>query len=103
MIYIRTRYDSLCETNDITGVYQVDCDDVKEQYNRFMIEKAIEINLNVNPYYLNSLDYSLHNSHLSKSEFNRKSKEWKKTRRIWNIDKFILEFLKGVKLEYKEI
>ena len=100
MIYIRTHYDQLCETSSIVGVYQVPCKNAEEQYKLFMIEKAKEINLEINPHWLNALDYTKFNSHLSKPEFNKKLKEWSKIRRKWNISKYICEILKGVKLDY---
>ena len=102
MIYIRTDYDSVCETTSIVGVYDVNCEDVEEKYKLFMLDKASEINLNVNPHWLNVLDYELHNSHLSELDFNEKCKEWKKIRRQWNIAKYITEILKGYKRQYKE-
>ena len=100
MIYIRTKYDQLCEDTSIIGVYQVYSDDVEKEYLKFMLQKATELNLVVNPHWLMVMNYELHNSHLTKTEYNKKSKEWVKIRRQWNIAKFICDLLNGHKLDY---
>lgn len=100
MIYIRTKYDQLCEDTSIIGVYQVYSDNVEKEYLKFMLQKANELNLVVNTRWLMVMNYELHNSHLTKTEYNRKSKEWVKIRRQWNIAKFICECLNGYKLDY---
>ena len=100
MIYIRNHYDRLCEDSIIAGVYDVPCKNAEEQYKLFMLEKAKEINLEINPHWLHELDYTLHNSHLSKSDYNKKVKKWHKIRRKWNMANYMCQILKGVKLDY---
>lgn len=101
MIYIKTHYDSLCEDTSVVGVYQVGCKDVEEKYKSFMLEKAKDLNLVVNPHWLNAMDYTNNNPHLSKEEYEAKCKQWKKILRQWNVSKYICEVLKGVKLDYQ--
>jgi hypothetical protein len=101
MIYIDTSYDSLCESTHIEAVYQVDDKDVVNKYKTFMLEKAKDLNLVVNPHWLNEMDYHNNNTHLTKQEYNRKCKEWKKVLRLWSVGKYIIEILNGVKLDYK--
>lgn len=101
MIYIRTKYDSLCEDTHIVAVYSVICKDVSLEYKKFMIDKAQKINLNINPHWLNAMDYENNNTHLSIDDYNIKLKQWEKILRTWNIGKFICDILKGVKLNYK--
>lgn len=101
MIYVRTKYDWMCEDTNIIGVYQVGCNDVYEKYKSFMLDKASELNLKINPHYLNVMDYENNNTHLARSEYDYKFKQWQKILRMWNIDKYICDVLKGVKVEYK--
>ena len=101
MIYITQDFRD--DYRHISNVWNVDCSDVEERYKKFMLDKADEIDLKVNPHWFDVLYHEMHNSHLTKTEYNRKSKQWKKFRKLWTKDKYIFEILKGEKLEYKDI
>ena len=103
MIYVRTKYDWMCEDTYVVGVYQVGCKDADEKYKAFMLQKASVLNLKINPHYLNAMDYENNNAHLTAQEYHSKSNQWEKTLRTWNIGKFICDELRGVKLDYKVI
>jgi len=90
----------MAEHHRINSVYEVSTQNVDEQYKLFMIEKAKEIDLEINPNWLNVLDYDIFNSHLTKTEFKQKTKAWHKLRKRWNITAYICEVLNGVKVDY---
>ena len=78
--------------------------DVEQQYKDYIQTLAKEgYNLVVNPHWLNVMDYELHNSHLTKSDYNRNKKAWNKLLKVYNISNFILEELGGKELEFKTI
>ena len=67
------------------------------------IEKAKEINVVINPHWLNIMNWQDHNNHLSIGEYGNKEKQWNKIKRQWNIDKFIADILKGHKEYYRNV
>jgi len=101
MIYITQKFQD--EFHHIHNVWEVDCDNIQELYIQHMTEEASRMDLVINPYWLNPMDYLIHNSHLSKSDFNKKSKQWREFRRNFTIDHFIKDVFQGVKHEYKVI
>lgn len=103
MIYIRTKYDELCEDVNIVAVYDVGFNDVEDRYKKFMIEKSIKVGININPHWLNAMDYTNNNFQMSISDCESKEKQWNKILRTWNIERFICDILKGCKLTYKVI
>jgi len=99
MIYITNKYSD--DYNHIQNVWQVDVDNAEELYLKFMIDKSIEMNIIVNPHWLNIMDYTKCNSHLTKNDYNILSKKWKKFLHSWNLDRYIFEKLHGTKLDFK--
>lgn len=99
MIYIVKKYCEIAESYIIDRLWEVNCNNVGEKYRNFMLDKAQELNISINPEYLNVVD----NSHLTLEEFAKKQKQWKKIRRQWNINKFIHEILNGTKVKYEEL
>lgn len=103
MIFLLHSYCEFTEHYSDHSVWDVDVDDVKELYLDFMLSEALSFNLVVNSHYLNVMDFEKLNSHLTLEEFNKKSKEWRKYLRKYNIQWFIKEKLVGVQLEYKKV
>lgn len=103
MIYITYRNSNFSETPQVNNVWSVKCDNVEEKYIEFMHEKAKEINVIINPHWLNIMNWQDHNKHLSIGEYGNKEKQWNKIKRQWNIDKFISEILKGYKEHYRNV
>ena len=103
MIYIRTKYDELCEDTNVIAVYDVGFNDAEDRYKKFMIEKSIEVGININPHWLNAMDYENNNYNMTKSEYESKEKQWNKILRTWNIGRFICDVLKGYKVTYRTI
>lgn len=103
MIYISYRNSNFNNSLSINNVWEVNCNNVQEKYIEFMHEKAKEINVVINPYWLNIMNWQDHNNHLSIGEYGNKEKQWNKIRRQWNVDRFIFEILKGKKLHYETI
>jgi hypothetical protein len=99
MIYVTTTYSD--DYTHIENVWDVNFDNVEELYKNFIIEKSIEMNIIINKYWLNIMDFELFHKHLTKTQYNNLSKKWKKFLRLWNKDKFIFEKLNGLKLEFK--
>lgn len=105
MIYITYDYDDISfePIKYIKNVWNVNCNNVEEQYIEFMLKKAKEINIVVNPRYLNIMNRENHNFHLNDEVYKLKCKEWKKILKTWHIDIFILIILNGTLEKYKEI
>lgn len=87
----------------VKNVWNVNSENVLESYLKFMQEKAKELNIVINPSWLNVMNYKDHNTHLSFLEYTKKEKKWCKIKRMWNVDKYIHEVLKGYKEKYKTI
>ena len=103
MIYITYRNTNFDNTLSVNNVWSVNCNNVEERYIEFMHEKAKEINIVINPHWLNLMNWQDHNNHLSIGEYGNKEKQWNKIRRQWNIDKFISEILHGRKQNFNEL
>lgn len=103
MIYITNKNGFLGEGLVVKNVWSVNCDDVEQKYIDFIHEKAKEINIVINPHWLNVMNWEDHHKYLSIEEYKFKEKQWQKIRRQWNIDKFIAEVLKGRKERFVNI
>lgn len=103
MIYITHRNSNFSEGLAINNVWNVNYQNVEERYIDFMRVKAKEIDVVINPHWLNLMNWQDHNNHLSIGEYGNKEKQWNKIKRQWNIDKFISEILKGTKENYREV
>lgn len=103
MIYITIEDDHDDTGYSVSNVYEIDSDNVVEEYKLFILEQAKEMNIVINPYWLNIMNYQDHNNHLSKSEYNRKSKEWPKLRNTHTIDNYIRKQLSKKPMPYKII
>ena len=103
MIYITYRKSNFDNSSIINNVWEVNCNNVQEKYIEFMHEKAKEINVVINPHWLNIMNRQDHNNHLSIGEYSNKEKQWNKIKRQWNIEKFISEILKGTKEHYRSV
>jgi len=87
----------------VKNIWSVDCEDVEQRYIEFMREKAREINIVINPHWLNIMNWKDHNNHLSIEEYREKERQWAKIRRQWNVDKFISEVLRGWKERFRNL
>ena len=103
MIYISYRNSDFDNSLSINNVWEVNCNNVQEKYIEFMHEKAKEINVVINPHWLDIMNWQDHNNHLSIGEYGNKEKQWNKIKRKWNVDRYISEILKGRKLNYESI
>jgi hypothetical protein len=103
MIYVTFRNSNFDNSKSIKNIWSVREDDVLQMYINFMKKKAEEINIIINPNWLNLMNYEDHNNHLSIGEYINKGQQWKKITRQWNIDKFISEVLKGTKQNFHEL
>ena len=103
MIYISYRNSNFDNSLTINNVWEVNCNNVQEKYIEFMHEKAKEINVVINPHWLNIMNWQDHNNHLSIGEYGNKEKQWNKIKRQWNVDRFIFEILKGRRRNYETI
>lgn len=103
MIYITYRKSIVNDGLMVNNVWSVDSSTAQEDYILFMQEKAKELNIVINPHWLNIMNWQDHNNHLSIGEYGNKEKQWNKIKRQWNIDKFISEVLKGKKERYIDV
>lgn len=103
MIYITYRKSIANDGLMVNNVWSINSSTVQEDYILFMQEKAKEINVVINPHWLNIMNWQDHNQHLTIGEYSNKQNQWKKILRQWNIDKFISEVLKGRKERYIDV
>ncbi len=103
MIYVTYRNLYLGGRKVVKNLWNVDCEDVEQRYIEFMREKAREINIVINPHWLNIMNWKDHNNHLSIEEYREKEQQWAKIRRQWNVDKFISEVLRGWKERFRNL
>lgn len=103
MKYITYKNSKFDNTLTVNNVWDVNCENLEEQYIEFMQKKAKELNVVIHPHWLNILNHTNHNNHLSIVEYSNKEKQWYKIKRQWNIDKFISEILQGYKENYRSI
>ena len=103
MIYITYENSYFDNRRTVKNVWDVGCDNVGELYIEFMKKKAAELNIVINPHWLNIMNWQDHNKHLSIGEYRNKEQQWAKIRRQWNVDKFISEVLRGRKERFKNL
>jgi hypothetical protein len=103
MIYITYRNCNISRTSYINNVWEVVCEDVEKIYSSFLLARAGEKKIKINPHWGNIMNHEDHHPHLSAKEYKQKEKEWKKFLRKWNIDYFIEHGFKGQKVNFKEI
>ena len=72
MIYVTYRNSYLGGRKVVKNIWNVDCEDVEQRYIEFMKEKAREINIVINPHWLNIMNWKDHNNHLSIEEYREK-------------------------------
>ena len=103
MIYVTFRKSMFDDAQLINNIWEVKENNVPQLYIDFIHEKAKEINVIINPHWLNLMNWQDHNNHLSIGEYGNKEKQWNKITRQWNIDKFISEVLHGRKQYFNEL
>lgn len=103
MIYITFVENEYSLDLSVNSVWEVKENDVENKYNEFMQEKANNLNIAINPKWLNIMNYENHNNHLTLAGYENKKREWQEILNEWNIDKFIAEKLNGKRQEYKII
>lgn len=103
MIYITYKNSYFDNSRTVKNVWDVGCDNVEELYIEFMKKKAAELDIVINPRWLNIMNWQDHNRHLSIGEYRNKKKQWAKIMRQWNVDKFISEVLRGRKERFRNL
>ena len=103
MIYVTYQNSYFDRRKVVKNIWNVDYEDAEQRYIEFMKEKAHEINIVINPHWLNIMNWKDHNNHLSIDEYREKEQQWAKIRRQWNVDKFISEVLRGWKERFKNL
>lgn len=103
MMYVTYRNSYFDRRKVVNNIWNVDYEDVEQRYIEFMRERAHEINIVINPHWLNIMNWKDHNNHLSIEEYREKEQQWAKIRRQWNVDKFISEVLRGRKERFRNL
>lgn len=103
MMYVTYRNSCFDRRKVVNNIWNVDYEDVEQRYIEFMMERAHEINIVINPHWLNIMNWKDHNDHLSIEEYREKEQQWAKIRRQWNVDKFISEVLRGRKERFRNL
>ena len=102
MIYLVREHNDFMEHKVVTSVWDVDHQDAERAYKEYMLGEAEEINLVINPHWLNVMDYINNNSHLDFDDYLAKKSFFQKFRERNPIDKF-LENIGGRRLKYIEV
>lgn len=103
MLYVIEASDGFYESSHVSNVVEVESETLIEQYRAFIVGKAKEIGLTINPHWLNLMHYDIQEEPMTKTEYNRKCKQWKKMKKDLTIIKFAVENLGGKVLEFKSI
>lgn len=103
MLYIIQKYCYMSGHNVFDSAYEVESKNAYDEYKMFMLKKASELNIVVNQHWLNIMCYKPNNEHLTKQDYNRKQKQWKKIKKEFSFENFIINNLDGVKVEYNII
>lgn len=103
MIYITNEYCENSDSTHILNVWEVEQKNVEELYKEFMLSKAKDLNIVINPHWLMIMNYFDHHSHLKREEYSKLSKEWNEFKDVYTIDKFISDELKGKKLNFTNL
>ena len=98
MIYIVKWEDNITNVFDIN----LSSEELESKYKDFLLEKAKKLELIVNPYWLNVMDYDLYHQDMDYDKYIKNNKSWEKYLRKWTISYFIVRFDYGVSLEFKE-
>lgn len=88
------------EATTIKDIWEVNSEDLEQKFRSYILGKARELNLEINPHWLNVLSFELHNNHLTEEEFKAKCKLWEKRP---TLEHFIKKELKGKKLKYFDL
>lgn len=91
MIYVREKYDSYMDYRYIENVYEIDNDDIEEEYKQHIQSLADNIGVIINPHWLNLMNWTNHHPHLTKTEYNRLHKQWNKILKNNPLSKYILD------------
>ncbi len=102
MIYIIKQYDNVSEGSCIIAVIETDLD-IKNIYNEFVYAKAKEMDIVINRHWLNIMNHEDHNTHLTKSEYKKKRKEWEKFLKQNTFLNFAKSELRIIPKEFKTI
>lgn len=100
MIYITYKYDFFTEETTVRNIWEVNCDNAEEKYIDFMKEKAKQINVVINPYWLNIMSRN-NNPQLNEDEYEKKKEQWRGIQTEWSFEKYLSKKLKGVKKDSK--
>lgn len=97
MIYIT--YKSDLDNSYIKNVWESQYVDLQSSYKAFLKKHSIKMGIIINEHWTNIMSQDV-NNHLTKEEYKRKSKEWKRFIKEWTFDKFIEVEGKGKKMKY---
>jgi hypothetical protein len=75
MIHIIREYDDACETHSIIAVVETDLD-LENLYKDFIYAKAKEMDIVINSFWFNIMDYNMHKTYLTVSQYNKKKSKW---------------------------
>lgn len=100
MIYVLFELGESYECSNIQSVWEVDVN-VQDAKREFFLNAAKQRNIVINPHWFNIMNHSDHNSHLTKIEYSKVAKEWKKFLSFWNTRKFLVDILKAKEVEFE--
>lgn len=102
MIYIVNRYSDFLECETLDSVWSHEDVNMVEKYKSLLDEKAFEMALVINKHHSSIvMNHDLYNNHLSRREFNMKSKQWLKFLDDMTFEVYLKEN-GATKLEFKE-
>ena len=106
MIYITNTHTGEWEDHykSINFLWEIEGNpDVDSLYREFIMNKAKELDITINPKWLNIMNFENHHPHLSKNKYKQLDKQWSKILKKFTIDAFIKDELKGKTLDFVEL
>ena len=89
MIYLTYKYCSNWESTIINNVWESSFPDLEDSYKSFLLKKAKERDIVINPHWGNIMNYEDNNTHLKKSVYNKAVKEWTEYLKEMSFDNYV--------------
>lgn len=102
MIYITWRELYAYGDSVIHNIWEIEDEDLEQQYKQFFIDRATDFNIVINPHWGNIMNRENHNTHLTEAAYKKKEKDWNKFLKLHTFDWFI-EDMGGIKVKHINI
>ena len=84
MLYVLKNKDG-----ELHSIWSSDCLDLEFKYKKYIKGEAIKRNIEINPNWLNIMNYNYEHTHLKWYDYRLQCKEWDKFLKVWTFEKFL--------------